>query len=40
MPGKKLAHLHKAAKSLKMGGVGKYEKSNFIHVDTGRVRYW
>ena len=32
--------LHKATKSLKKGGVGYYAKSNFIHVDTGRVRYW
>lgn len=32
--------LHKAAKKLARGGVGYYQKSNFIHVDTGRVRYW
>ena len=32
--------LHKAAKKLAKGGVGFYQKSNFIHVDTGRVRYW
>ncbi|MEA1888745.1 MAG: YcbK family protein [Pseudomonadota bacterium] len=32
--------LHKAAKKLAKGGVGYYQKSNFIHVDTGRVRYW
>ena len=32
--------LHKASKSLKQGGVGYYPKSNFVHVDTGRVRYW
>lgn len=35
-----LAHLHHAAVSLKRGGVGYYPRSNFIHVDTGRVRYW
>jgi uncharacterized protein YcbK (DUF882 family) len=35
-----LAKLHKTAISLKAGGVGYYPKSNFIHVDTGRVRYW
>ena len=40
MPGRRLTSLHKAAKSLKMGGVGLYTKSDFIHVDTGRVRYW
>jgi uncharacterized protein YcbK (DUF882 family) len=32
--------LHKAAKKLARGGVGYYQKSNFIHIDTGRVRYW
>lgn len=35
-----LKTLHKAAKSLKGGGVGYYPKSQFIHVDTGPVRYW
>ena len=28
------------ARPLEMGGVGFYHKSNFIHVDVGRVRYW
>ncbi|GMR01625.1 MAG: DUF882 domain-containing protein [Gammaproteobacteria bacterium] len=32
--------LHKAAVSLKRGGVGYYARSNFIHLDVGRVRYW
>jgi uncharacterized protein YcbK (DUF882 family) len=40
LPGIKLAHLRDAAISLKAGGVGYYPKSNFIHVDTGKVRYW
>ncbi len=40
LPGMKLAHLRDAAKSIQAGGVGYYPKSNFIHVDTGRVRYW
>jgi uncharacterized protein YcbK (DUF882 family) len=40
VPGVKLAHLRDAAKSLKIGGVGYYPASNFVHVDTGRVRYW
>lgn len=35
-----LRHLHKAAKALKVGGVGIYERSNFVHVDVGPVRYW
>ena len=40
VPGVKLADLRDAAKSLKIGGVGYYPGSNFVHVDTGRVRYW
>jgi len=32
--------LHKAAVSLKRGGVGYYARSNFVHLDVGRVRYW
>ena len=35
-----LKKLHKAAKSLKGGGVGYYPKSQFLHLDTGPVRYW
>jgi len=38
--GEELAELRDNARSLKLGGVGYYEKSNFLHVDTGRVRYW
>jgi len=40
LPGCKLEHLRNAALELKAGGVGYYAKSNFIHVDTGRVRRW
>ena len=29
-----------AALSLSRGGVGYYPKSDFVHVDTGRVRHW
>lgn len=36
-PTKKLRDL---ALSLKRGGVGYYASSDFIHVDTGRVRFW
>lgn len=32
--------LRDIARSLEMGGVGFYLKSNFIHIDVGRVRYW
>jgi uncharacterized protein YcbK (DUF882 family) len=40
LPGVALAHLRGAARSLKLGGVGYYPASNFVHVDTGRVRTW
>ena len=40
LPGVRLPDLCNAAKSLQAGGVGYYPKSNFIHVDTGRVRFW
>ncbi|MBF0247436.1 MAG: DUF882 domain-containing protein [Alphaproteobacteria bacterium] len=35
-----LRDLHRAAVSLKRGGVGYYPKSDFVHIDTGPVRYW
>ncbi|MCU7915860.1 MAG: DUF882 domain-containing protein [Candidatus Thiodiazotropha sp. (ex Gloverina cf. vestifex)] len=35
-----LKTLRNTAISLKAGGVGYYPKSDFIHVDTGKVRYW
>ncbi|TXC67491.1 DUF882 domain-containing protein [Piscinibacter aquaticus] len=35
-----LADLRQAALSLQRGGVGFYPGSNFVHVDTGRVRAW
>ena len=40
LPGRDLNQLRLAARSLRAGGVGYYPDSNFIHVDTGRVRYW
>jgi uncharacterized protein YcbK (DUF882 family) len=40
LPGVKLDNLRGAARSLRLGGVGYYPSSNFVHVDTGRVRYW
>lgn len=40
VPGRGLAQLRDLAKSLKGGGVGYYPKSDFVHVDVGRVRYW
>jgi uncharacterized protein YcbK (DUF882 family) len=38
--GVELRHLQRAALDLGRGGVGYYPVSNFIHVDTGRVRRW
>jgi len=40
MPGKDLAQVHKAAMAMRRGGVGYYPDSQFVHMDTGRVRYW
>jgi uncharacterized protein YcbK (DUF882 family) len=40
IPGRDLKMLHKAAMSLRGGGVGYYADSQFVHMDTGRVRYW
>lgn len=40
LPEVKLKTLREAAASLKRGGVGYYPSSDFVHVDTGRVRYW
>lgn len=38
--GVELPHLRDAALAMSAGGVGFYEASDFIHVDTGRVRRW
>ncbi|MGE4062880.1 MAG: DUF882 domain-containing protein [Rhodospirillaceae bacterium] len=35
-----LHDLKNAARSLGAGGVGFYPQSNFVHLDTGRPRYW
>ncbi len=40
VPGVALAHLHKAALSLRAGGVGFYPESGFVHVDVGPLRQW
>ena len=34
------AALRDVALALQRGGVGYYDKSDFVHVDTGRVRQW
>jgi len=40
LPGVELKSLRQAALNLHAGGVGYYPNSNFIHVDTGRPRFW
>lgn len=35
-----LEKLHERALAAKRGGVGYYPRSNFVHIDTGRVRSW
>ena len=40
IPGVPLAQLRQAALNLKVGGVGYYPSSNFVHLDTGPVRSW
>ena len=35
-----LRQLRRAALEARRGGVGYYPESNFVHVDTGRVRTW
>ncbi len=40
LPKQNLAQVRKAALNLKAGGVGYYPSSNFIHLDTGKLRQW
>ena len=40
VPGVTLETLRGAARQLARGGVGYYPSSDFVHVDTGRVRSW
>ena len=40
IPGRDLAALHKAALHAGGGGVGYYPDSQFVHMDTGRLRHW
>lgn len=37
LPAKRVA---KAARKLRLGGVGLYSRSNFVHLDSGPVRTW
>ena len=40
LPDVKSLALRDAARELGRGGVGYYRRSDFVHVDTGRVRTW
>jgi uncharacterized protein YcbK (DUF882 family) len=40
VPGRALAAVRDAALGLRGGGVGFYPRSDFVHVDVGRVRSW
>lgn len=40
VPGVKLQDLYRRAVSLRLGGVGLYSASDFVHVDVGPVRTW
>jgi uncharacterized protein YcbK (DUF882 family) len=40
LPGVETSRLHDVSLSLELGGVGYYRESDFVHLDTGRVRTW
>lgn len=40
MSGIKTRELGRIALHLKQGGVGYYAKSDFVHLDTGKARFW
>jgi uncharacterized protein YcbK (DUF882 family) len=40
LPGKRTAFVRDTALAMARGGVGYYAKSDFVHVDVGRVRRW
>lgn len=40
LPDCNLRGLYKAALRLSTGGVGFYQRSNFVHIDVGKVRTW
>lgn len=40
VPGHELTTVRKIAMGLRAGGVGYYPDSQFVHIDTGRVRSW
>ena len=40
VPGGRVSDLYRAARGLGAGGVGYYPRANFVHIDSGPVRYW
>lgn len=40
LPDSRVSDLYRAARSLGAGGVGYYPRANFVHIDSGPVRYW
>ena len=40
LEGRSVAQIARAAVSCSAGGVGKYTRSNFVHMDCGPVRVW
>jgi len=40
VPSRSLHQVHQVALNLEAGGVGYYPRSDFVHVDTGRIRRW
>jgi uncharacterized protein YcbK (DUF882 family) len=40
LPGCPTRRLREAALNLRRGGVGYYPRTDFVHVDVGRVRHW
>ena len=40
LPGRSVNQIARAAALCAAGGVGKYSKSHFVHIDCGKIRIW
>ena len=40
MPGSSTRGVRDIARALNAGGVGYYSSSDFVHIDTGKIRHW
>lgn len=40
LPGGRVSEVCRAARALGAGGVGYYPRANFVHIDSGPIRYW